>query len=72
MRSTYGRFFKEDVVDSVEVWCEAYEGYGVLWKREGGAEVCEEICCCESDGDGWSWEFAQALDEAADEAEAVR
>lgn len=69
MRATYGRFFKEDV-DSVEVWCEKYEGYGIIWKREGGAEVCEDICCLESGGDGWSWEFARELDEAADEAEA--
>lgn len=72
MRSTYGRFFKEDAVDSVEVWCEKYEGYGVIWKREGGEEVYEVICCSESGGDGWSWEFAQELEDAAREAEAER
>ena len=53
-----GRFFKEDGDQSVEVLCEAYEGCGVIWKRKDGAEVCEVICCCESGGDGWSWEFA--------------
>lgn len=62
-----GCFFKEDV-DSVEVLCEPYEAKRITWKREGGAEVCEDFCSY-AEGDGWSWEFAQALDEAAHEAE---
>ena len=70
MRDSNGRFLKEDGGDTVEVWCEPYEAYQITWKHKGGAEVCEQIYCVESDGDGWSWEFAQALEDAASEAEA--
>ena len=69
MRDTHGRFLKEDGGDTVEVWCEEYEAYQIIWISKDGTEVSEHINCCESDGDGWSWEFAQALDEAACEAE---
>lgn len=69
MRDNFGRFLKEDGDSTVEVWCEKYEAFQITWTCKGGAEVCEEIYCVESGGDGWSWEFAQALDEAADEAE---
>lgn len=70
MRATNGHFLKEDGFDTVDVWCEPYEAYQITWTRADGAEVCEAINCSESGGDGWSWEFAQALDEAASEAEA--
>lgn len=71
MRDTYGHFLKEDGDgDSVEVWREPYEADQMTWKHKDGEEVCEPIYCYESDGDGWSWEFARALDEAADKAEA--
>ena len=66
----FGKFRKEDGFDTVDVWCEPYEAYQITWTRADGAEVCEAINCSESGGDGWSWEFAQALDEAASEAEA--
>ena len=66
---SYGSFFKEDV-DSVEVWREPYEANWIIWAREGDEEVCEDFRCVESGGDGWSWEFAQALEDAASEAEA--
>ena len=69
MRTSYGSFFKEDV-DSVEVWCEPFEAYRITWTREGGEEVYEDFRCFESGGDGWSWEFAQELEDAASEAEA--
>lgn len=71
MRNPYGRFFKKDDDSTVEVWCEEYEGYEITWRRKDGAEiVCEPMNCCEGAyGDGWSWEFAQALDEAADNVE---
>ena len=73
MRDTNGRFLKEDGDSTVDVWCEPYEAYQITWTRENGAEVCEPIGCCEGAySDGWSWEFAQALDEAADKAEAVQ
>jgi len=68
MRDSYGHFLKEDI-DSVEVLCEPYETYQITWANRNRAEV-EDIRCRESDGDGWSWEFAQAIDEAASEAEA--
>lgn len=79
MRDTNGRFSKEDGDSTVEVWCEEHEAFlwfeereasQITWTRKGGAEICEEINCCESGGDGWSWDFAQALEEAASEAEA--
>jgi hypothetical protein len=70
MRARDGYFFKEDVVDSVEVWCEPYETSWIAWKREGGEDVCEDICRHASGGDGWSWEFARELEDAAYEAEA--
>lgn len=70
MRATDGRFLKEDGGDTVDVWCEPYEAYQIMWTHKDGEEVCESINCYESGGDGWSWEFAQALDEAAREAEA--
>ena len=60
----FGKFRKEDGDQSVGVWLEE-----VTWKREDGVEVREYINCLPEGGDGWSWEFAQALDEAADEAE---
>lgn len=68
---TSGSFFKEDV-DSVEVWCKPFEANRITWAREDGEVVYEDFRCFESDGDGWSWEFAQALDEAAHEAEEGR
>lgn len=61
----FGKFLKEDGDQSVEIWLEE-----VKWKREGGVEVCEYINCLPKGGDGWSWEFTQALNESADEAEA--
>ena len=71
MRDTNGRFLKEDGDSTVDVWCEPYEAYQITWTRENGAEVCEPINCCEGAySDGWSWEFAQALEDAASEAEA--
>lgn len=70
MRATNGHFLKEDGADAVDVWCEPYEAFQITWTRKGGAEVCEAIYCCESGGDGWSWEFAQALEDAASKAEA--
>lgn len=72
MRDTHSRFLMEDGGDTVEVWCEPYEAYQIMWTHKDGEEVCEAINCSESGGDGWSWEFAQALDEAADKAEAVQ
>ena len=72
MRDTNGRFLKEDGDSTVDVWCEPYEAYQITWARENGAEVCEPIGCREGAySDGWSWEFAQALEDAASEAEAV-
>ena len=71
MRATNGHFLKEDGFDTVDVWCEPYEAYQITWTRADGAEVCEPINCCEGAySDGWSWEFAQALEDAASEAEA--
>ena len=71
MRDNFGRFLKEDGDSTVDVWCEPYEAYQITWTRENGAEVCEPIGCCErAYSDGWSWEFAQALEDAASEAEA--
>ena len=71
MRDTNGRFLKEDGDSTVDVWCEPYEAYQIAWACENGAEVCEPISCCErAYSDGWSWEFAQALEDAASEAEA--
>lgn len=74
MRNPYGRFSKKDGDSTVEVWCEEYEGYEITWRRKNGAEiVCEPMNCCEGAyGDGWSWEFAQALEDAASEAEAEK
>lgn len=69
MRDVNSHFFKEDDFDAVDVWCMPYEAYQIIWKCKDGAEVCEPINCYESGGDGWSWEFAQALEDAAHEAE---
>ena len=71
MRDNFGRFLKEDGDSTVDVWCEPYEAYQITWVRENGAKVCEPISCREGAySDGWSWEFAQALEDAASEAEA--
>ena len=79
MRDDFGRFLKEDGDSTVEVWCETYEAFlwleeheafQITWTRKGGAEVHEDFCCHESGGDGWSWEFSQALEDAASEVEA--
>ena len=72
MRDTNSHFLKEDGGDTVDVWCEPYEAYQILWTRKDGTEICEAINCYESGGDGWSWEFAQALEDAADKVEGVQ
>lgn len=78
MRSGCGRFSKDDAVSAVEVRCEEHEPFlwleesevhQITWTLKDGEEVREEIDCRESGGDGWSWDFAQTLKDAADKAE---
>lgn len=69
IRDTHAHFLKEDGDDVVDVWCKPYEVSLMTWIHKDGEQVCEAINCYRSGGDGWSWDFAQALEEAADKAE---
>lgn len=69
MKARDGHFCKGDGFDTVEVSREPYEASWIAWTREDGDEICENICNDASGGDGWSWEFARELEDAAHEAE---
>ena len=69
MKARDGYFCKEDAIDSVEVSREPYEASWIAWISEDGDEICEDIRDDTSGGDGWSWEFAKELEDAAYETE---